>query len=224
MACGGCPARSSRTPTQICSFSRFVSAIRQRSLGYDVSGSRLHLAPLHDGQVLLALGNTHVEQADLISTLDEEGDVLTAAWIRQAAYLTGIASGALTAAIRYANERKQFGEPLRSFQSLAFRLADAHIRLEALRLLVYSVAKAFDAGERPALRARQALALGADVAVDVVSTSMRVCGTRSMTGELTLHRFYRLTRMEATRFKCAPVPIASTACAGRTARDTASSH
>lgn len=156
--------------------------------------------PLHDGQALLTLDDTYVEQADFIGTLGEDGDVLTAAWIRQAAYLTGIAAGALAEAVRYVNQRTQFNEPLRAFQSLAFRLADAHIRLEALRSLLYSVAQGVDVEEPVAIRARQALALAADIAIDVVATSMQVCGARSMTGELALHRFYRLARMEATRF------------------------
>lgn len=155
---------------------------------------------LPDGQALLVLDGTHAEQGDLFGVLDEEDAVLTAAWIRQAAYLAGIAGGALAAAIRYANQRTQFGEPLRAFQSLAFRLADAHVRLEALRSLVYCVARGLDDGERVALRARQALALAADVGIHVVCASMHVCGTRSMTGELALHRFYRLIRLEATRF------------------------
>lgn len=46
----------------------------------------------------------------------------------------------LEAAVSYARERKQFGEPIANFQAVAGKLADMYLRLEAARLLVYQAA------------------------------------------------------------------------------------
>ena len=46
----------------------------------------------------------------------------------------------LEAAIRYARERRQFGQPIGKFQSVANRIADMKVRLETARLLLYKVA------------------------------------------------------------------------------------
>ena len=153
--------------------------------------------PLPDGEVLLTLDETSSEHAD-VAPLDD--DVLAAARTRQAAYLAGIASGAHAEAVRQAERRKQFGEPLLSFQTIAFRLAEARVRIEALRSLVRAAARLADAGEGASTRAGEALGLAAETALDVVRTSLQICGARGLTAETSLHRFYRLARLEATRF------------------------
>lgn len=155
---------------------------------------------LPDGEVLLDLDEARLDDSDVIGPVDDDGEIMAAARIRQAAYLAGIAGGAHAEAVRHATKRTQFGEPLRSFQSVAFGLADAYVRLEALRSLVYAAARLVDAGEDAAQRAREALALAAETALDVVRLATQVCGARGMTAETSLHRFYRLARLEATRF------------------------
>jgi len=52
----------------------------------------------------------------------------------------GIAQGALDFAIRYSNERVQFGKPISSFQAIQFMIADMATRVEAARSLVYKAA------------------------------------------------------------------------------------
>jgi alkylation response protein AidB-like acyl-CoA dehydrogenase len=56
------------------------------------------------------------------------------------AQAVGIAQGALDFAIRYANERIQFGKPISSFQAIQFMLADMATQVEAARSLVYKAA------------------------------------------------------------------------------------
>ena len=155
--------------------------------------------PLPDGEVLVTLEGAGSEDA-VVPSLDEDGELLAAARIRQAAYLAGIASGAHAEAVRNAERRKQFGEPLVSFQTVAFRLAEARVRLEALRSLVRATAQLADAGEDASARASEALALAAETALDVVRAATQICGARGLTAETALHRFYRLARLEATRF------------------------
>ncbi len=63
------------------------------------------------------------------------------------AQAVGIAQGALDFAIRYSNERVQFGKPISSFQAIQFTIADMTTRVEAARSLVYKAASRID--EKP---------------------------------------------------------------------------
>jgi alkylation response protein AidB-like acyl-CoA dehydrogenase len=56
------------------------------------------------------------------------------------ALAVGIANGALDFTIRYANERKQFGKTIASFQGIQFMIADMATQIEAARALVYETA------------------------------------------------------------------------------------
>ncbi len=63
-----------------------------------------------------------------------------------AAQAVGIAAGALDEAVRYARERKQFGQAIASMQGIQHMLADMATRVEAARALTYSVARMIDSG------------------------------------------------------------------------------
>lgn len=58
----------------------------------------------------------------------------------------GIAQGAFDHAVRYARERKQFGQSISSFQIIQHMLADMSTQIEAARALIYSTAKMIDSG------------------------------------------------------------------------------
>jgi alkylation response protein AidB-like acyl-CoA dehydrogenase len=60
------------------------------------------------------------------------------------AQAVGIAQGALDFAVRYANERIQFGKPISSFQAIQFMISDMATRIEAARALVYKAASQID--------------------------------------------------------------------------------
>ncbi|MGE5327490.1 MAG: acyl-CoA dehydrogenase family protein, partial [Deltaproteobacteria bacterium] len=58
-----------------------------------------------------------------------------------AAQMTGVAGGALAHAIRYAQERKQFGKPIAEYQAIQFQLAKLATEVEAARLVTYNAAR-----------------------------------------------------------------------------------
>ena len=60
------------------------------------------------------------------------------------AQAVGISQGALDFAIRYANERIQFGKPIASFEAIQFMIADMATQVEAARSLVYKAAAQMD--------------------------------------------------------------------------------
>ena len=53
----------------------------------------------------------------------------------------GIAAGALDDALRYVQEREQFGKPIVDFQAVQLKLADMAMKVEAARLLIYRAAQ-----------------------------------------------------------------------------------
>ena len=83
--------------------------------------------------------------------LGEEGEgrniarkTLTLARPAIGAQAVGISQGALDFAVRYANERLQFGKPISSFQAIQFMIADMATQVEAARSLVYKAASRID--------------------------------------------------------------------------------
>src|SRR6478736_3802990 len=65
-----------------------------------------------------------------------------------AAQALGIAQGATDYAVAYAKERRQFGQPIGSFQGMQFKLADMETRTAAARELLYKACAKADRGER----------------------------------------------------------------------------
>ncbi|SCG69327.1 acyl-CoA dehydrogenase family protein [Micromonospora halophytica] len=145
---------------------------------------------------------TPVAAADVVGTLDESPTgPLARARVRQAAYLLGIAGGAHDAAVAYAGFRRQFGTRLRDLPAVSIPLARALVALRATRAAVYRAAWLVDhepAGTGTAPLA--ALAMAGETARDVVRLSMQSCGVRALTSELGLHRYFRLTAAESTRY------------------------
>jgi len=63
-----------------------------------------------------------------------------------AAQMVGLAQGAFDKAVPYTYERKQFGQPVGTFQGMAFQIAQAAIDLESARLLTYNAARKKEEG------------------------------------------------------------------------------
>jgi len=94
-----------------------------------------------------------------------------------AAQALGIAQGALDAALEYARQRKQFDRPIISFQGLQWMLADMATRVEAVRALVYSVARAIDGGEKRIAKESAICKLFAsDTAMSVTTDAVQILG------------------------------------------------
>jgi butyryl-CoA dehydrogenase len=94
-----------------------------------------------------------------------------------AAQAVGIAQGALDHAIKYAHDRKQFGQSISSFQGVQFMLADMATQVEAARALVYTSAKMVDAGIKNISKASAMSKLFAsDVAMKVTTDALQIFG------------------------------------------------
>src|SRR3546814_2946146 len=70
-----------------------------------------------------------------------------------AARAIGLARGGLEDALKYAQERDQFGRPIGEFQAIRFKLAQMATDIEAAWQLMYSVCRKIDTGVRCDLEA-----------------------------------------------------------------------
>jgi isovaleryl-CoA dehydrogenase len=85
------------------------------------------------------LGTLNKGVAVLMSGLDYERAVLAAGPL-------GIMRACMDVVMPYVHERKQFGQPIGSFQLVQGKIADMYVAMNAARSYVYTVAKACDAG------------------------------------------------------------------------------
>ncbi|HEY6893172.1 MAG TPA: acyl-CoA dehydrogenase family protein, partial [Rhodanobacteraceae bacterium] len=107
------------------------------------------------------------------------------------AQMIGVARGALEYAIAYTKERRQFGEPIASFQGVQFQIAQAATQLEAARLMVYNAARLKDA-RKPFLReAAMAKLFSSEVCERVTSIAVELFGGNGYTKEYPVEKFWR---------------------------------
>jgi alkylation response protein AidB-like acyl-CoA dehydrogenase len=109
-----------------------------------------------------------------------------------AAQALGIAQGATDYAADYARERKQFGQPINSFQAIQFKLADMETRCAAARELLYQACAKADRGE-PDLGKYSAMAklFCSDTAMAVTVEAVQVLGGYGYVKEYPVERMLR---------------------------------
>lgn len=109
-----------------------------------------------------------------------------------AAQAVGLAQGAFELAIQYAANRKQFGQNLLSFQALQFMLADHATEIEAARQLVYTSARAVDAGLKvySKLSAMGKL-FASDVAMKVTTDAVQIFGGYGYCRDFPIEKYMR---------------------------------
>ncbi len=103
----------------------------------------------------------------------------------------GIAEAALDHALRYAKERKQFGQAISEFQGLQFQLARMAADVEAARLLVYNAARLKDAGKPFLTEAAIAKLTASETAVRVTAQAVDVFGGVGFTKDYPVEKLYR---------------------------------
>jgi alkylation response protein AidB-like acyl-CoA dehydrogenase len=131
--------------------------------------------------------------------LGEEGEgftgslkILDGGRISIAALALGMAQGALDAAIKYAKQRKQFGQPISEFQAIQFKLADMATEVEAARLLVYQAAWLADKNNvRFTRESSMAKLFASEVAVRVANECVQIHGGYGFIKDYPAEKFYR---------------------------------
>ncbi|NWJ44589.1 MAG: acyl-CoA dehydrogenase [Chloroflexi bacterium] len=103
----------------------------------------------------------------------------------------GIAQAAYEFALRYANERQQFGHKIYDFQAIQFMVADMATRIEAARLLVYKAASMRDQGKNVGLEASMAKLFASETAMKVTTDAVQIYGGYGYIKEYPVERYFR---------------------------------
>jgi len=115
-----------------------------------------------------------------------------------AAGAIGMGRAALEVAARYAERRKAFGEKIRRFQAVSFKVADSTTLLDAARGLVYGAARSVDDGDSPNRSRRlvsEAKKFATEAAWRVINDSMQILGGVGYTNVYPIERLLRDARL-----------------------------
>jgi acyl-CoA dehydrogenase len=115
-----------------------------------------------------------------------------------AAGAVGMARSALEIATRYSDQRKAFGEKIRRFEAVSFKIADSITQLDAARGLVYAAARSVDANDNPNRSRRlvsEAKKFATQKAWEVINNSMQIMGGIGYTNIYPIERLLRDARL-----------------------------
>ena len=118
-------------------------------------------------------------------------EILDGGRVSVAAMGVGLAQGAYDLAYAYAQERRQFGQPIAKFQAVQFRLADMATEIEAGRTMVYKAAWLKDQGRDFGLAAAQAKLYTGELSNRAVNWALQLHGGYGYMDEYPISRLYR---------------------------------
>lgn len=130
------------------------------------------------------MGPLHGGVGVLMSGLDYERAVL-------AGIQLGIMQACLDVVLPYVRERKQFGQPIGSFQLVQAKVADMYVALNSARAYVYAVARNCDAGRTTRFDAAGAILLASENAFRVAGEAVQALGGAGYTRDWPVERFLR---------------------------------
>jgi acyl-CoA dehydrogenase len=107
----------------------------------------------------------------------------------------GYARRALDTALRYANERKAFGEPIANFQLIQQMLAESEIEIYAAECMLEDAARRADAGEKILRQAAAAKVFATEMCGRVVDRCVQIHGGAGYLAEYDAERFFRDARI-----------------------------
>jgi alkylation response protein AidB-like acyl-CoA dehydrogenase len=111
--------------------------------------------------------------------------------IQVASRALGVATAALEDALRYAQERESFGQPIWKHQAVGHYLADMATKLTAARQLTLYAADRYDAGERADMEAGMAKLFASETAMEIALNAVRIHGGYGYSTEFDVERYFR---------------------------------
>jgi alkylation response protein AidB-like acyl-CoA dehydrogenase len=134
--------------------------------------------------------------------IGKEGDgfkdamrVLDGGRISIAALSLGIARGALDAAMKYAQERRQFGKAISEFQAIQFKLADMATQWDAAQLLTMRAAQMKDEGKKVTMESAMAKLYASEAACRICDEGVQIHGGYGFIKDYPAEKFYRDVRL-----------------------------
>jgi len=112
-----------------------------------------------------------------------------------AAQAVGIAQACLEEAVAYAKERRQFGRPIASFQTIQHQIADMATQVEAARILTLRAAALKDAGRPARVASSMAKLYASEAANRVAAAALQIHGGYGYLKDFPVERHYRDARV-----------------------------
>jgi alkylation response protein AidB-like acyl-CoA dehydrogenase len=107
----------------------------------------------------------------------------------------GIAKGAFEAAVKYAKEREQFGQPIANFQAIAFKLADMETEIQAAEALLYQAAYLKNHKMKMTKESAMAKYYASEVSVRCATEAVQIFGGYGYTKDFPVEKFYRDSKL-----------------------------
>jgi len=111
------------------------------------------------------------------------------------ALCVGIADRLLSDAVKYAMDRKQFGQPIAEFQLIQAMIADSQAELYAARCMVLDAARMRDRGENTTMQAACCKLFSTEMVGRVADRAVQIHGGAGYMSEYAVERFYRDVRL-----------------------------
>jgi acyl-CoA dehydrogenase len=151
------------------------------------------------GTARLLFDDVRVPAENLVGPLHGGGTVFNRMMVPErltsAAGAVGLGRAALEVAARYSDQREAFGQKIRTFQGVSFRVADSVTRLDAARALLYAAALQADSGQDPRRMVSEAKRFCTQAAWDTVNDAMQVMGGIGYTDVYPIERLMRDARL-----------------------------
>lgn len=180
-------------PSDAHAMSAFV--IEQGTKGFSAGKKENKLGMRASETTEVILDNCRIPASHLLGV---EGDgfiqalkILDGGRISIAALGLGIAHGAFDCALAYSKERKQFGQPISSFQGISFKLADMATEIEAASLLTYRAADLKVKGLPVTRESAMAKLFTSEVAVRVANDAVQIFGGYGYMKDFPAEKYYR---------------------------------
>lgn len=166
----------------------FTVATREKKMGYKASPT-----------CELALVDVRVPNSSVLGAPGRGFGIamhsLDSGRISVGAQALGIGQAAFDRALKYSQERKQFGVPISSFQAISFMLADMATQIEAARALVYQAASLKEQGEDYVRAAAECKLYASEMSTRVCHSAIQILGGYGYIREYHVERHYRDARV-----------------------------
>ncbi|HEV2751696.1 MAG TPA: acyl-CoA dehydrogenase family protein [Gemmatimonadales bacterium] len=179
-----------RSERGICAF-----IVPTDAAGYRAGKSEDKMGLRASNTVALALEEVRLPADHLVG---EEGagfgyamEALDVGRLGIAAQAVGIARRALEHSVAYCAERKQFGQALREFEAVQFRLADMATRVEAARVLTHAAAGRRDRGDDITMASSMAKLFASETAMWVTTQAVQLFGGYGYMRDFPVEKLFR---------------------------------
>lgn len=173
--------------------------IVEREMGVEVKHIYGLLGTRGGGAGRILFRETPVPVANRIGPENAGGQIFDRMMIPErltsAAAVLGPAAAALDIAVRYTDRRRAFGQPIRRFQAVSFKVADSIAALDAAAALVYAAARTVDLGRPHRRIVSEAKMVATETAWQVVNDAMQMLGGIGYTDVFPVERFLRDGRL-----------------------------